>query len=600
MSLPTLSWIRQNTTINVEDGVAQSTDTSIIVDSSGNCYIAYSTNGVVADGTSSDGTDIIVLKMNSNGDVVWRKQNSSINTGANDTHPSLGVDISQNIYLAYVTLNTSYDINLVKMNSNGDVLWRVTNIGTVLNDTAPSLAINQISGISYLACQTPVAGQGPNISVYKVDTTGNVVWNIIDASMNTSQNDLTPSVAVDSLDNVYVSYRSSGTVVGGTSSGNNDIIVFKLNSLGALQWTRQNSDFNTSNGDTAPSIAVDSSGNIYVSYETQGTVSGGSSSGNSDIAVFKLNSAGDFQWIKQSSDFNRSGIDSNPSICVDIYNDIYICYQTTDTSGSGGGVNDIIYFKLNSSGDFQWLYRNSAINTSVSDQLPSIAVNSNGDIFLGFQTTGTVEGGEKGGSVDIAVVRFTQAAFNGGGGGGGGPICFLGSAPVLTPSGYRRIDSLRAGDLVQTADGRAVTIQRVKTMVAQPGPNTDPFVIPVGRFGATAALPISPRHRVAVPGSGLVEARDIGGLARLPMRAAWTYYNLGLPNWETDNLVVGGVEVESLAPVERVRLTMAEFVAILTKKYGAEAGSKAVLDRVLATCHLSSDGLVEAPVIRRR
>ncbi|NDE18290.1 hypothetical protein EBZ80_25575 [bacterium] len=171
---------------------------------------------------------------------------------------------------------------------------------------------------------------------------------------------------------------------------------------------------------------------------------------------------------------------------------------------------------------------------------------------------------------------------------------------MLTPSGYRRIDSLRAGDLVQTADGRAVTIQRVKTMVAQPGPNTDPFVIPVGRFGATAALPISPRHRVAVPGSGLVEARDIGGLARLPMRAAWTYYNLGLPNWETDNLVVGGVEVESLAPVERVRLTMAEFVAILTKKYGAEAGSKAVLDRVLATCHLSSDGLVEAPVIRRR
>jgi len=187
----------------------------------------------------------------------------------------------------------------------------------------------------------------------------------------------------------------------------------------------------------------------------------------------------------------------------------------------------------------------------------------------------------------------------GGGGGGGGPICFLGSAPVLTPTGYRRMDSLRAGDLVRTADGRSVAIQRVKTMTAQPGPAADPFVIPAGRFGATAALPISPRHRVAVPGRGMVEARDIGGLARLPMRAAWTYYNIGLPNWEADNLVVGGVEVESLAPVERVRMTMAEFVAILTKKYGAEASSKAVLDRVLATCRLGADGLVEAPVIRK-
>ena len=184
--------------------------------------------------------------------------------------------------------------------------------------------------------------------------------------------------------------------------------------------------------------------------------------------------------------------------------------------------------------------------------------------------------------------------------GGGGPICFLGNAPVLTPTGYRRMDNLHTGDLIQTADGRVVAIQQVKSVVAFPGPNADPYVIPAGRFGATAALPISPRHRVAVPGRGMVEARDIGGLARLPMRAAWIYYNIGLPNWETDNLVVGGVVVESLAPVERVRMTLGELRALLVKKYGAEgARSKAVMDRVLATCRLGTDGLVEAPVMRR-
>jgi hypothetical protein len=161
------------------------------------------------------------------------------------------------------------------------------------------------------------------------------------------------------------------------------------------------------------------------------------------------------------------------------------------------------------------------------------------------------------------------------------------------------MDSLRAGDLVQTADGRSVAIQRVKTMLAQPGPAADPFIIPAGCFGATAALPISPRHRIAVPGRGLVEAREIGGLARLPMRAAWTYYNIGLPNWETDNLVVGGVEVESLAPVERIRVPLASFKAMLTKKYGAAASSKEVLEHVLVTCRLGADGLVEAPVIRK-
>jgi hypothetical protein len=180
------------------------------------------------------------------------------------------------------------------------------------------------------------------------------------------------------------------------------------------------------------------------------------------------------------------------------------------------------------------------------------------------------------------------------------PVCFLANAPVLTPTGYRRIDSLQVGDLIQTADGRAVSIQRIKTVVAAPGPLSTPYIIPAGRFGATVALPISPRHRVAVPGRGLVEARDIGGLSRLPMREHWTYYNIGLPSWKSDNLVVAGVEVESLAPVERIRMTLAEFREALVKKYGASVSSKAVMDCVLATCRLGADGMVEAPVIRRK
>lgn len=180
------------------------------------------------------------------------------------------------------------------------------------------------------------------------------------------------------------------------------------------------------------------------------------------------------------------------------------------------------------------------------------------------------------------------------------PVCFLGSAPILTPTGYRRIDSLCVGDIVQTADGRCVPIQRVKTMLAQPGPGTDPFIIPAGHFGATASLPISPRHRVAVPGRGMIEARNIGGLERLPMRAPWTYYNIELPHWETDNMVVSGVTVESLAPVERIRMPLAIFKSLLLKKYGAAISNEIVVNRILATCRLGTDGMVEAPVISRR
>ena len=149
-----------------------------------------------------------------------------------------------------------------------------------------------------------------------------------------------------------------------------------------------------------------------------------------------------------------------------------------------------------------------------------------------------------------------------GSGSGSGTVCFLGTAPVLTPSGYKRIDSLKVGDLVQTASGSTVAIRRVHHQLVMPGPSVNPFVIPKGLLGATETIAISPRHCVVVPGRGYVEARDLD-LDQMPMKAAFDYYNLELPEWE--NMIVAGVTVESLAPKKQVVVTMAQMKKILAK-----------------------------------
>ena len=177
------------------------------------------------------------------------------------------------------------------------------------------------------------------------------------------------------------------------------------------------------------------------------------------------------------------------------------------------------------------------------------------------------------------------------------PICFLGNAPILTPSGYKRMDSLRKGDLVTTSDGRAVAIQSVEIRATAPHSNSNPYIIPTGLYGATMNLPISPRHRVAVPGRGMVEARDLG-LKQMPMRATWNYYNLSLPSWETDNLVVAGVVAESLAPVKRITVTKAEFVKLLAKLYISEGGKETQVRRWLSQTKDNADGTVDVTVLR--
>jgi hypothetical protein len=178
------------------------------------------------------------------------------------------------------------------------------------------------------------------------------------------------------------------------------------------------------------------------------------------------------------------------------------------------------------------------------------------------------------------------------------PICFLGNAPILTPSGYKRMDSLRKGDLVTTSDGRAVAIQSVEIRATAPHSNSNPYIIPTGLYGATMNLPISPRHRVAVPGRGMVEARDLG-LKQMPMRATWNYYNLSLPCWNTDNLIVAGVVAESLAPVKRITVTKAEFVKMLAKLYISEGGKETQVRKCISQSKINADGSVDVTVLRK-
>ena len=160
------------------------------------------------------------------------------------------------------------------------------------------------------------------------------------------------------------------------------------------------------------------------------------------------------------------------------------------------------------------------------------------------------------------------------------------------------MDSLRKGDLVTTSDGRAVAIQSVEIRATAPHSNSNPYIIPTGLYGATMNLPISPRHRVAVPGRGMVEARDLG-LKQMPMRATWNYYNLSLPCWNTDNLVVAGVVAESLAPVKRITVTKAEFVKMLAKLYISEGGKEAQVRRCLSQSKVNADGSVDVTVLRK-
>ena len=145
------------------------------------------------------------------------------------------------------------------------------------------------------------------------------------------------SIAIDSSGNVYVAYKDMG--------GNKT--VRKLNSSGEEIWSLTDSSF-------ATSIAIDSSENVYVAYD--GNITG------SDKSVRKLNSSGGEIW--SLTDVNHA-----QSIAIDSSGNVYVGYYE---NSSGKQVR-----KLNSSGGEIW---------SLTDigEVNHIQVDSSGNIYVGY------------------------------------------------------------------------------------------------------------------------------------------------------------------------------------------------------------------------
>ena len=170
------------------------------------------------------------------------------------------------------------------------------------------------------------------------------------------------SIAVDSSGNSYITGYFEGTVDfgGGDITVSNDIFVLKLNSSGTFQWVNTYGSSSSAAGSAAGNgIAVDSSGNAYITGYFQGTVDFGggdvTSAGNPDIFVLKLNSSGTFQW---ANTYGSTSDDRGWDIAVDSSSNSYITGYFEGTVDFGGGdvtsagSSDIFVLHLNSLGQY--------------------------------------------------------------------------------------------------------------------------------------------------------------------------------------------------------------------------------------------------------
>ncbi len=404
----------------------------IAIDSSGNSYITGYFPGNASFGTteltSSGGIDIFVAKLDSDGNWLWAQKAGGT---SDDGGYSIAIDSSGNSYVTgyfhstasfgniTLTSSGSYDIFVAKLDSNGNWLW-AKKAGGTSDDYGYSITID-FSGNSYVTGYfystasfgtTTLTSSGDcDIFVAKLDSSGN--WLGANQAGGTGE-DYGFSIAIDSSGNSYVTGYFQGIAYFGTttltSSGGDDIFVATLNNGGNWQWAQKA-------GGTSPDygygIAIDSSGNSYVTGYFYSTASFGTttltSSGNYDIFVAKLDSDGNWLWANQAGgtswDYGLGiAIDSSGNSYVTGYFQGTASFGTTTITSSGN--YDIFVAKLDSDGS--WLGANQAGGTG-RDDARSIATDSSGNCYVTGLFEETASFGniifESSGNYDIFVAK---------------------------------------------------------------------------------------------------------------------------------------------------------------------------------------------------
>lgn len=160
-----------------------------------------------------------------------------------------------------------------------------------------------------------------------------------------TQNDQAKAMVADDLGNVYVTGISAGV------NNKSDYVTIKYNSSGVEQWVAR---YDGAGGnDEAQAIAIDKSGNIYVTGYIENSI------GSYDYATVKYNNAGIQQWVTY---FNGpgNGLDMAFSMKLDKNDNVYVCGSTTVQ----GSTTDCAVVKYNSSGVLQWVqYYNGSGNS---------------------------------------------------------------------------------------------------------------------------------------------------------------------------------------------------------------------------------------------
>lgn len=389
----------------------------IVLDSQGNRYITGTFNSIAYFGsiplTSAGGLDIFVAKLDAEGNWLWATRAGS---AGNENSYSMAVDAGGNIFIAgefsgsatfgSVTLNSAggKDIFAASLDTAGNWLW-ANRAGGSGDDEAYDIIVGSagfiyVTGYFRLTADfgsTSLTSSGEkDIFLGVLGALGN--W-LVALKAGGAGADIGSSLIRDNAGNLILTGYFTGTVNFGvatlTSYGSGDIYLAKFNSSGALVGVLQAGG---TGHDYGSDLAVDASGNVYVTGGFSGTATLGgtsmTSAGGYDIYVAKLNNEG---FLVGAVRAGGEGQDYAKCLAVDSAGNCFLGCEICSDADFGSnhievvgatGISDIVIARLDSGGS--WLWARHAGGTG-SEYCEGLALDAGGNCHVsGFYSSNPI------------------------------------------------------------------------------------------------------------------------------------------------------------------------------------------------------------------
>ena len=410
----------------------------LIVTGTGNIYLSGSTSGDFDNYTNADVgrggagyEDILVLKYNTSGSKIWSKQLGVANLdnffsyiflpGQENTPygreqgKSITADSNENIYITGIISNNlngennngNIDAYIIKYDSNGALKW-TRMLGTSANDGGYGIYVDGSNNI-FITGRTDGDISGSNAGgrdgfLAKYDINGNQIWI---KQFGTDSDDEGSGVISDTSGNIYVTGITSGSLPSYTNAGLEDIFIIKYDTNGNIVWTQQ---LGTSTRDYCYDITIDSNNNLYITGYTWGDLDSNINGGSKDVFITKYSSAGVKQWTKllDSEYSGTADWDEAYGIAVDSSDNVYITGFTDGNLGdktSSNGFRDFFIAKYDSNGNKKWVRQVAAGGANIT-RGRSIAIDSSNNIFVTGDTNGSLDQKTSYGMYDTFILKY--------------------------------------------------------------------------------------------------------------------------------------------------------------------------------------------------